>query len=53
VIAGYYDHRPEQIADWLRAAKPFSNIDGVMYTTWRHDFKDLEAFAEAVRRPAP
>ena len=49
VIAGYYDHKPEQIAEWLAAAKPFSGVEGVMYTTWRHDFKDLEPFAAAVR----
>jgi len=52
VIAGYYDHRPEQIADWLSAAKSFPNIDGVMYTTWRHDFSNIEAFAAAVRGPS-
>ena len=45
VIAGYYDHKPEQIAEWLSAAKPFSGIDGVMYTTWQHKYDDLEAFA--------
>jgi hypothetical protein len=53
VIAGYYDHKPEQIVDWFRTAKLFPNIDGVMYTTWRHDFKDLEPFAEAIRSFAP
>jgi hypothetical protein len=51
IIAGYYDHKPEQIADWLRAAKPFPNVDGVMYTTWKHDFKELERFSEVVRGP--
>jgi len=34
MIAGYYDSKPEQIAEWLRAAEPFPNVDGVMYTTW-------------------
>ena len=52
VIAGYYDSKPEQIADWLRAAKPFPNVDGVMYTTWRRNFKDIEAFADTVTRLA-
>lgn len=53
VIAGYYDHKPEQIADWMRAAKPFPGVDGVMYTTWHRDYKDIERFAEVVRRAAP
>jgi hypothetical protein len=50
VIAGYYDHRPEQITDWLRTAKPFAGVDGVMYTTWKRDYKDLEQFGAAVRQ---
>ncbi len=49
VIAGYYDHRPGQIRDWLEAARPFPGVEGVMYTTWKHDFKSLETFADAVR----
>lgn len=49
LIAGYYDHKPEQVVDWLRAAQAVPGVDGVMYTTWRHEFKDLEAFAESVR----
>src|ERR1043166_1910269 len=53
VIAGYYDHKPEQIADWLSAAKPFTGIDGVMYTTWRHDFQNIERFSEQVRQFKP
>ena len=53
VIAGYYDSKPEQISDWLRAAKTFPNIDGVMYTTWRRNFRDIEAFGEAVKSWTP
>jgi hypothetical protein len=49
IIAGYYDHKPEQISDWLNAAKPYPGVDGAMYTTWHHDFKDLERFAEIVK----
>jgi len=49
VIAGYYDHKPEQITEWLNAAKPFHGIDGVMYTTWKHDFSNIEKFAEIAR----
>lgn len=49
IIAGYYDHRPEQIADWLAAARPHAGVEGVMYTTWQRNYRDLERFAEAVR----
>jgi len=53
VIAGYYDHKPEQIADWMRAAKPWPGVDGVMYTTWQRAYKDIERFGEVVRQAAP
>jgi hypothetical protein len=49
VIAGYYDHAPEQAAEWLKAAQPYSSVDGIMYTTWEHKFGDLERFAEIAR----
>ena len=49
VIAGYYDHKPEQIRDWLSAAKPFPGVVGAMYTTWESKFADLERFAEVMR----
>jgi len=51
VIAGYYDHNPAQIKDWLKAAQNLPHIDGVMYTTWASNFKDIEAFAEAAHNP--
>lgn len=47
ILAGYYDHTPEAVRDWLSQAKPADHVDGVMYTTWRSDFKDLETFARA------
>jgi hypothetical protein len=50
VIAGYYDHRPEQAADWVNAAKPLPGVEGIMYTTWEHNYADLEKFADVVRR---
>jgi hypothetical protein len=49
VIAGYYDHNPAQIKDWLQAAQNLPNIDGVMYTTWANRYTDLEAFAAATK----
>jgi hypothetical protein len=47
VLAGYYDAPPRRIADWLRAGRGLHGIDGVMYTTWRSNFSDLEKFAAA------
>ena len=46
VIAGYYDHAPEQIRQWLDAAKGLPGVEGVMYTTWQQKYGDLEKFAE-------
>lgn len=49
VIAGYYDHRPEQVKDWLSAAKATpDSVIGVMYTTWRNKYDDLEAFGQLI-----
>ena len=49
VIAGYYDSRPEKIADWLSAAQPVvKSVRGVMYTTWRNDYSALEKFSALV-----
>ena len=48
VIAGYYDAKPEQVKQWLAAAKG-RNVIGVMYTTWQNNYADLEAFAKAAR----
>lgn len=48
VLAGYYDSGPTQITRWLNAAQPFPGTLGVMYTTWRGAYSDLEAFAGVV-----
>ena len=48
LIAGYYDSDPAKIRDWLTSAKPISGIVGVMYTTWQHQFGDLERFSQIV-----
>lgn len=47
ILAGYYDHRPEAIRGWLDTATPGDRVTGVMYTTWRDNYDDLEAFARA------
>lgn len=49
VIAGYYDGEPESIRARLDAVRGVPGVFAVMYTTWRDDFGDLEAFARSVR----
>jgi hypothetical protein len=46
VLAGFYDSPPERIAGWIAAAAQDGGPRGVMYTTWRGDFSQVEAFAE-------
>jgi hypothetical protein len=48
VIAGYYDGKPEQIRAWMESARKVNGIVGVMYTTWRQKYDDLEAFARVL-----
>lgn len=50
VLAGYYDHDPKLIADWLKSVDASKNVTGVMYTTWKKEYKDLEAFSEAAKK---
>jgi len=47
IIAGYFDGKPEAIREWLSAARGVPGVIGVMYTTWRPQYDDLEAFARA------
>ena len=47
ILAGYYDGDPKSIGPWLKKAKGFKTLCGVMYTTWVNKYDDLEAFAKA------
>jgi hypothetical protein len=49
LIAAYYDGEPEDVRRWLDSARGVEGVEGVMYTTWRGHFDDLEAFARACR----
>lgn len=46
IIAGYYDSDVSQLRDHLETAKEVPGVIGVMYTTWKNRYDDLEAFAE-------
>jgi hypothetical protein len=47
ILAGYYDGPPERIRDWMATAGRHGGPRGVMYTTWKSNFSQLEKFAEA------
>ena len=56
IIAGYYDDSAkvkENAQEWLKAAAKVPGVDGIMYTTWQGNYKDLEKFAEAIHAPRP
>jgi hypothetical protein len=49
LLAGYYDSAPEpNVKGWLDAARGVKGVVGIMYTTWRGSYGDLERFARAV-----
>jgi hypothetical protein len=50
MIAAYYD-RPQwqrSLGKWLQSADNVPGIEGVIYTTWMRDYRNLEAFADFV-----
>ncbi len=49
ILAGYYDGDPARITGWLEDAAKVKGVIGVMYTTWKHDYRDLERFARILR----
>jgi hypothetical protein len=51
ILAGYYDGDPKRIGDWLSDAASVGGVIGVMYTTWRQNYGDLERFAEQLGVP--
>jgi len=48
ILAGYYDKGEFYTPQWLRDAEGLPGIVGVMYTTWRQQYDDLEGFARAL-----
>jgi hypothetical protein len=51
VLAGYYDSDPKQIQRWLDTVVDLGipKVQGVMYTTWRRNYSDLEEFANLAK----
>jgi len=51
ILAGYYDGPVTAIDGWLRDGRRIQGIEGVMYTTWRGEYGDLERFAAELKKP--
>ena len=53
LMAGYYDTSDVKanVAGWRDAASKVQGAAGLMYTTWRNEYKDLEAFAKQALAP--
>ncbi len=51
ILAGYYDSDPKQITAWLDTVmdRKIPGVQGVMYTTWKRNYSDLEKFAGIVK----
>ena len=52
IMAGYYDGNvAANVKQWMDSAKASpAKITGIMYTTWRRDYSNLEEFMEEVRK---
>lgn len=51
VLAGFYDSPGlKGFTGWDEAAKGVPGVVGFMYTTWRHDFGQLEPYGKAMQR---
>jgi len=50
ILAGYYDRPVDAIRGWLDDARQVPGVVGVMYTTWRHEYDDLEPFARVLKQ---
>ena len=52
ILAGYYDGNVEaNVKTWMDSAKASpARVTGIIYTTWRSDYANLEKFIEEVRK---
>jgi hypothetical protein len=49
VVCGFYDGDPESARWMVDQSRGIRGVTGIMYTTWRGDYSQLEAFADAAR----
>lgn len=50
IIAGYYDRPTREIRQWLDDARVVPSVSGIMFTTWKRNYVDLEEFARQAWR---
>jgi len=52
IMAGYYDGNvAANVKQWMTAAKASpAKVTGIIYTTWRRNYNDLERFMDEVRK---
>ena len=44
-MCGYYDGDMKQnISSWMKVSEGVPNVIGMMYTTWRHNYRDMPEF---------
>jgi len=48
ILAGYYDNNSDYTVQWLKDSVGIKGVEGVMYTTWRNDYSQLEKYAQTV-----
>jgi hypothetical protein len=49
IIAGFYDGPLKNAKAWYESSKKVKGVTGFMYTTWRQDYKSMEAYAKICR----
>lgn len=52
ILVGYCDEPASQTAGWLREVRQVGGVEGVMYTTWKDDYSQLESFLADMNRAA-
>jgi hypothetical protein len=51
LVACYYDANDlRDVQGWLTASRPFSNVQGFMYTPWEKKYQLLPAFGDMIRK---
>ena len=50
IMAGYYDSNPANVLKWIESAREIPGALGIMYTTWRNDYSQLETFSGLIEQ---
>jgi hypothetical protein len=50
IMAGYYDGPVKpNIESWMKASEGVQGVEGIMYTTWQHNYRDMDEFFRLVK----